>query len=195
MFTNVSKGQVAPNGDLQKAFGTTDTETIIKEILKKGDLQVGEKERHHQMDALYKDIIQIISEKCVDPESRRPYTTNMIDKAVQEMGYSVAANKSAKSQALDVIRLLRENGTINIARARMRVRVTCSSKDAKRLKEKLHALLSEAEEEDYTQDEYELVAFIDPGAFRQIGDLLRNETRGRGQVELLDMHETQAGEE
>ena len=44
VFLNVSKGQVASNDDLQKAFGTTDVNKVLLEILKKGELQVGDKE-------------------------------------------------------------------------------------------------------------------------------------------------------
>ena len=36
---------LASKSDLQDAFGTTDTATICKEILNKGDLQVSEQER------------------------------------------------------------------------------------------------------------------------------------------------------
>ena len=40
VFANVSKGQFAKKDDLTKAFGTSDSEAICREILAKGDLQV-----------------------------------------------------------------------------------------------------------------------------------------------------------
>jgi ribosome maturation protein SDO1 len=43
VFANVSKGQVAKRDDLEKAFGKTDQAEICKDILAKGDLQVGAK--------------------------------------------------------------------------------------------------------------------------------------------------------
>jgi len=45
IFVNVSKGEVAKANDLEKAFRTSSTNDIVKEILKKGEVQVGEKER------------------------------------------------------------------------------------------------------------------------------------------------------
>jgi len=52
VFLNVSKGQIAPVEDLKKAWPDPDkkgkalpTEEIVLEILKKGELQVGEKEQ------------------------------------------------------------------------------------------------------------------------------------------------------
>ena len=40
VFTNVSKGQMAKNADLEKAFKTADQTEICKVILDKGQLQV-----------------------------------------------------------------------------------------------------------------------------------------------------------
>lgn len=42
---------------------------IIKLILEKGELQVGEKEREVQLSSLQNDIINIVCEKCVHPDS------------------------------------------------------------------------------------------------------------------------------
>jgi ribosome maturation protein Sdo1 len=33
VFVNVSKGEVAKSNDIQKAFGTSDTNTVIAEVL------------------------------------------------------------------------------------------------------------------------------------------------------------------
>jgi len=98
IFFNVSKGALAPQEDLKKAFGTTDTLEIIKEILKKGELQVGEKERNHELSSAWKEIVNLVCEKCVDPSSQRPYTSGMIEKAMSDIHYSIKTGKSAKSQ-------------------------------------------------------------------------------------------------
>lgn len=63
IFTNVSKGQVAKKEDLIKAFGKEDQTEICKEILAKGELQVSDKERHSQLDSLFKDIATTVAGK------------------------------------------------------------------------------------------------------------------------------------
>jgi ribosome maturation protein SDO1 len=118
VFMNVSKGEVAKSGDLQKAFGKTDVAEIVKEvrkyllfnvdrssnlilcsqILKKGEVQVGEKERDHDLTSLRKEIATLVAEKCVDPSNQHPYPVGMIEKAMAEAGFSVKQNKNAKSQ-------------------------------------------------------------------------------------------------
>lgn len=67
VYSNVSKGMVANQEDLLKAFKSQDVEACILEILKKGEVQVGEKERNQLIESTYKDIATIVAEKCVDP--------------------------------------------------------------------------------------------------------------------------------
>lgn len=93
----------------------------------------------------------------------------------------------------------------------MRVRVTLPSKEGKRLKDKILALISTVEDDDWS-DNWELVslvslalapvavsltlryfasqtALIEPGSFRLIDEILQNELKGkgadRGKIETL----------
>ena len=61
-------------------------------------MQVGEKERDHDLTSLRKEIATLVAEKCVDPTNQRPYPVGMIEKAMAEAGFSVKQNKNAKSQ-------------------------------------------------------------------------------------------------
>jgi hypothetical protein len=61
-------------------------------------MQVGEKEREHDLSSLRKEIATMVSEKCVDPATQTPYPIGIIEKAMAEAGFSVKPNKTAKSQ-------------------------------------------------------------------------------------------------
>ena len=61
-------------------------------------MQVGDKERDHDLTSLRKEIATLVAEKCVDPSNQRPYPVGMIEKAMAEAGFSVKQNKNAKSQ-------------------------------------------------------------------------------------------------
>jgi len=98
VFTNVSKGQAAPTADLMKAFATTDTQEIVKQILTKGELQVGEKEREAKLGNLWKEVAGMVAERVVDPSTKRPYSVSLIEKAMSEIHFNVKADKPAKSQ-------------------------------------------------------------------------------------------------
>ncbi|KAL3901450.1 MAG: hypothetical protein SGCHY_000600 [Lobulomycetales sp.] len=164
IFSNVAKGQVASATDLAKAFGkTTPTHDCILEILKKGDVQVGERERTQQMQVISRDIATIVSEKCVNPgkllslsnnnnnnnnnndaDTLKPYTVSMIEK---DMHFSSSPRHSAKQQALDVIKQIQASGIIPLERAKLKIRIVVSGSAAKRVKEYLHGLANEAPKE------------------------------------------------
>ena len=184
VFLNVSKGQVASNEDLKKAFGTTDAKEALLEILKKGELQVGEKERSHELSNLWVEIATIVAQKCIEPSSQKPYTVGMIEKAMKDAHYSVKPSKSAKIQALEVIKLLQSKEIIPLERAQMRVSVTMAAREGKRLKDKILPLFSHIEEEEW-DDSWEIVGTIDPGPLRQINTLFETEVKGEGGVETL----------
>ncbi|KAJ3387695.1 hypothetical protein HDU92_001824 [Lobulomyces angularis] len=194
IFMNVSKGQVASQEDLNKCFKTVEIDKCLIEILKKGELQVGEKERTAQLTTNRKDIATIISSKCVNPESNRPYTVSMIEKAMADLHYSINPNKNSKQQALEIIKLLQSENILPIAPAQMRLRLVLPSKDGKRLKEKILTLIGSVEEEDWSE-EYELICLIDPGKFREVSALIEEETKGKGNLEVLSVRETFQGDE
>ncbi|EEB14312.1 conserved hypothetical protein [Pediculus humanus corporis] len=193
IFTNVSKGQVAKKEDLIKAFGKDDQTEICKEILAKGELQVSDKERHNQFESLFKDIATTISEKCVNPDTKRPYPVSMIEKAMKEIHFSIKPNRNAKQQALDAIPQLKE--AIPLERAQMRLKIVSDCKESKKLKEKVLKLTSKIEEEEWIDNQLTMICLIDPGYFREIDELVRTETKGNGNLELLNLKEVLEGDE
>lgn len=106
-------------------------------------------ERGHQLAALSREIATAVTEMTVDPATGRKHTVGMVEKAMSEMGFSTKSDKTAKAQALDLIRQLAlPESVLPVQRVRMRVRITMPSKDAKRVKEKVLELVDEVEEED-----------------------------------------------
>ncbi|ROW12670.1 hypothetical protein VMCG_00398 [Cytospora schulzeri] len=271
VFLNVSKGQTAPSAELAKTFGKdTPLNDIILEILNRGELQVGEKERAAQLERVHNEVVGIVASKLVDPRTKRVYTTGMIDKALdmlsQQAHHSqgdsnnnnntkdgkpaagggsatasgaatpttgedgeakprpkehvwtgVVTTKSAKSQALEAIKALISKQPIPVARARMRLRITCSTnvlkqavkapaaakgKDAKgakgedddgekkaapgTVKDKILGYVEQVENQDVLGSEWEVVGFVEPGAYKGLSDFIANETKGQGRVEVLD---------
>ncbi|OBZ79969.1 Ribosome maturation protein sdo1 [Grifola frondosa] len=191
VFINVSKGELAKSQDLQKAFSTTDTNTIVKEvILKKGELQVGEKEREHDLTSIRREIATLVSEKCVDPATQRPYPVGIIEKAMTEAGFSVRPGKNAKSQASECIKLLQTESKLPIQRARMRVRIVMPAADAERLRVRVAESADSVERDNLGTEEWETVMLIDPGQIRVLNELLQKECKGRGRLETLSFSAT-----
>jgi ribosome maturation protein SDO1 len=230
------------------------------EILKKGEVQVGEKERHAQLDRVHHEVLDIVAGKLVDPTSKRPYTTGMIEKALDQLSSQgahkqdgssraseaatppndddqsnavkarpkempkwtgVVANKSAKSQALEAIRALIAWQPIPVMRARMRLRITCPTgilKQATRaapkkeqapeegeadgegekvpgtVKDRILSYVEQIETQDTSGQDWEVVGFVEPGAFKGLGEFIGGETKGKGRVEVLDMAVVHVGD-
>ena len=89
VYNNVSKGIFAKEEDLLKAFGTTDEAKICALILETGELQVSEKERKHNFENIFRDAVTVLVDKCVNPETNRPYPPGMIERALKEIHFSV----------------------------------------------------------------------------------------------------------
>ncbi|KAL8304269.1 hypothetical protein RB597_004492 [Gaeumannomyces tritici] len=254
VFLNVSKGQTAPSADLAKAFGRdVPVADVILEILNKGELQVGEKERAAQLERVHNEVVGIVASKLVDPRTKRVYTTSMIDKALdmltsqahaqraskaedsgggggaaedpaaaaaapavhKPVWTGMSTTKSAKSQALEAMKALIAHQPIPISRARMRLRITCSTNVLKQsvktsaaapkasvsndadgadqpkapgtVKDKILSYIEQVENQDVIGSEWEVVGFVEPGAFKALSDFLGNETKGQGRVEVLEM--------
>ncbi len=102
VFSNVSKGVLAKREDLLLVFGTDDQEQICLIILREGEFQVSDKERKVELDTLFRDVASIISEKCVNPDTNRPYTISMIERSLKDVHFAVDPKRPAKAQVLEV---------------------------------------------------------------------------------------------
>ena len=191
VFLNVSKAQVASKDDLVNAFGSPDVHAAVVEILNKGEMQVGDKERSHELNTLWLEVATTVAQQSVDPNTQRPYTVGMIEKAMRDIHYGVKPTRPTKTQALDVIKQLQAKNTIPIERTRMRIRVTMPAAVGKKVQERLSELVENVESESKSS-EWEIVASIDPGSLRTINEMLEGESRGAAIVETLAHNTTPA---
>lgn len=191
VFMNVSKGQVANNEDLLKAFGTTNHDEIIKEILEKGEIQLNEKERSANLAQKQNEFLNLISTKCINPRSKKRYPPSMLQKALALLKFHLNPNKPAKTQALEAIKLLIAKQVIPIARAQMKVKITVLARVEESYREHLVPILDKLESENGGAKLFEAVAIIDPSNYKTIVDILQGEDakfkKGEGSVEVLDM--------
>lgn len=184
VFMNVNKGLVASKEDLQKCFGTTDVDEVIKEILARGEIQLSEKERQLMLNKINNEMLTLISAKCINPKSKKRYPPTMIHKALVELKFSPVLNKPAKIQALEAIRLLCAKQIIPIVRARMRVKVILNDNNEADLIEKLTKLIVTSAPNAITDDgKWERAGLIDPVSYRDIVTFCQN----RGTLQVLDM--------
>jgi len=185
VFVNVSKGEVASAEDLKKAFGKADTSTIVQEILQKGELQAGDKERAHEQENLWKELATMLAEKCVDPSTQRHYPTSIILKAMSDSGFSLKADKTAKSQLSACIKQIQEHSKLPIQRARMRLRITLPVSMDEQTRSRFLQGADKVEQEQTTDQDWQAILLVDPGLFKTFNNLLKDELKGQGRIETL----------
>ena len=145
IFENVEKGILAKSEDMLDAFGTDDEDKVCVEVLDRGEFQMSEEERQMMVDALFRDVASRVTDMCVNPETRLPYPLSTIERAMREtLHFAPATNKSAKMQALQVIRQLEVANVVPIARARMQLRLLVPTEELAKMQTALQAL-AEAE--------------------------------------------------
>lgn len=186
VFTNVSKGTIAKKEDLIKCFGHDDVKKICTEILDKGELQISEKERQTQLESTAKEVATIVSEKCINSETKRPFPVSIIEKSMKQIHFSINPKKNTKQQALEVIKKLKE--VLPIERCMMKLRIITH----KRNKQKLKELASEIESENVEGDGIlEIIMSINPGNFREIDEVIRTTPKSQLHVlSIVEMNDT-----
>jgi ribosome maturation protein SDO1 len=120
----------------------------------------------------------------------------------------VVTTKSSKSQALDAMRALIAHQPIPVARARMRLRITCPTNVLKQavksapkanaghdgeekvtgtVKDRILSFVEQLENQDVAGDQWEVIGFVEPGAYKELTEFIGGQTRGKARAEVLDM--------
>jgi ribosome maturation protein SDO1 len=185
IFLNVSKGITAKKDDLQRCFKQSDQEKILLTILKQGEIQVTGKERQVQRENIFQEVATIVAEKCVDSDTQRPLTVGYVESSMKDLHWNPNPSKSAKAQALDVIKLLEEN--LPVKRAQMKVQVELPGKDAKKIADKVRPYFASIEQDDYIHPRVILVGIIEPKDLRNLETEASAATRGQASVSVLNL--------
>jgi ribosome maturation protein SDO1 len=172
IFVNVSKGQLAKLEEIEKAFATSDEKVILQEIVLKGELQIGEKERELGLQKIRKEICSCLAAMSVNPNTLRPYAVTLIEKVMQDVHFKVDPRKPAKKQAKELLEVLSKNGQLPIQRAKMRLKITVGVEHEVAL---CRDLVWEREDRTENEGRVELVVLVQPGLYRQVEEVAKRE--------------------
>ena len=107
--------------------------------------------------------------------------------------WATCPSKGAKQQAIEIVPKLREQ--IPLSRAEMRFRIVAPIKESKKLMNSLKKINLTKEKEEKLDDNIVLTCLVDPGEYRGLDEIVKNETHGRGQLELLNLKEVEDSEQ
>jgi len=194
VFLNVSKGEVAKKEDLVAGFNDTDIKKICLEILDKGELQVTAKEREEQLESQYKDVATIIASRCINPDTKKPYSVATIEQAMKDAHIALRPNRTSKQMALDTMKKLKEGQSLKIQRAKMRLSIAVSRRAVLEQVKKLPNVKCESEKYDEETKITHCIVVCDPGDFRAVNELVTKQVGSYGgpdqpvaKVEVLEL--------
>lgn len=129
VFINVATGEFASTADIAFVIGKKkiSEREAVQYILDNGVLQVAQGERGAELEVLMKDICTVISQKCVNKVTKKPFPAAIIEQSLKAIGVTIRLDDSVKKQALQFIKTLEESQLLPIERALMKVR--CSGTD------------------------------------------------------------------
>lgn len=119
----------------------------------------------------------------------------------------VRPGKDAKTQALFAMKALVAHQPIPVARMQMKLRITCptsvlkqtvkvapkssqaedADKGPSNVKDTLLGFIETVQSQETEGSEWEAVGLVEPGTFKMLNEFIESQTKGRGNVEVLDM--------
>jgi ribosome maturation protein SDO1 len=184
VYENISRGVKATQDDLNVAFeGLTERETAIK-ILKEGKLQLTISQRNEIQKDKRIEIVKFIHIHCINPRENTPIPKDRIENAILDLGVNISYKDDVKSQALEVIDLLKPIMPIRLESVKLAVKIPPSYTGA------LYGFLISAgnlvQEEWLSDGSLAVVVNIPSGTQADFLEQITSRTKGKAQVKVLE---------
>jgi len=122
VFKDSKKGLHASESDLKDAFGTTDSNTIAKKIVKSGEILLTQEYREGEQDKKIKLVVDFLSRNAVDSKTGRPYTPERIKSALTQAGVNIK-NVPIENQITDILKNLSEVIPIKVSTKKIKITI------------------------------------------------------------------------
>ena len=123
IFKDSKKGTRASEESLQKVFGSNNTETISREIILKGEIQLTTEQRHEMQEKKRKRIIDKIIRNAMDPRTKAPHPRQRIELAIKEAGVHIDPFKPVDQQVKNIVEAIRPILPISMEQVKISVKI------------------------------------------------------------------------
>lgn len=89
IWTDLKKGMKASNDEMMNAFGTSEFNTIVEKIVRKGEIEVTQEFRDEEIETRKKQIVDFLLRNAVDARTGRPFTPDIIESAIKHTGVKI----------------------------------------------------------------------------------------------------------
>jgi len=180
IFTDSKKGFAASDSDLENAFGTTDTQTIIQKIIKEGEVQLTQEHRDAEQDKKFKQVVDFLVSNGVDPQTGNPHTAERIKGALMQAHVNVK-NVPLENQIKDIVTAISKIIPIKIETKKVKVTIPAIHTG------KVYGFITQYKESERWLDngDLEVVVGVPAGLIMDFYDKLNNTTHGSALTEEM----------
>ena len=107
IFRDIKKAERAPTSDLENAFGTTDSNEVAKEIIKKGEILITQDQRNAEQEKKFKQVVDFLSKNSIDPRTGNPHSSERIKSALEQSKVNIK-NIPIENQIKDILQKVSE---------------------------------------------------------------------------------------
>ncbi len=107
IYSDVKKGEHAPENVFKKIFNTEDKQEIIKRIIKDGEVQLTKEYRDKLREEKKLKIITLIHRNAINPTTNLPHPAQRIQAALDEAKVKIDEFKNAEDQIKEIVDKIR----------------------------------------------------------------------------------------
>jgi ribosome maturation protein SDO1 len=126
IFEDANKGNLASESDIQEIFGTDDVYEIIYDIIKHGDIQLTKEQRKRMLDEKRKQVVNIIAQNAINPQTKTPHPPSRIESAMEEAKVNIDLLKSVDEQVNTALKAIRPIIPIRFEEVKVAVKIPAS---------------------------------------------------------------------
>ncbi|WP_406659611.1 ribosome assembly factor SBDS [Methanolobus sp. ZRKC3] len=107
VFYDARQGDHVAESVLQSTFETTDVMEIAKQIILHGEIQLTKEQRKHILEEKTRQVISIIAQNAMNPQTRTPHPPARIERAMEEAKVHIDPLKAVDEQVTIVMKAIR----------------------------------------------------------------------------------------
>jgi len=180
IFKNIGQGESVSSSDLEKSFGTTDINEIVKKIVKEGEVLVTQEQRSAEQEKKFKQVVDFLATNATNPQTGNPHSSERI-KSVLEQAHINIKNIPIENQINDILQEISKIIPIRLEMKKVKVTVPAAHTG------KAYGVVAQYKEEEKWLDngDLEVIVNVPSGIVMDFYDKLNSITHGSALTEEI----------
>jgi len=123
VYSDALKGNETPKTILKEVFNTEDFQTIAKQIIKEGEVQLTTAQRHELTEKREKEIMDFIARNAHDPKTKTPIPLQRIINAFEELKIKVNINTPKEKEIEEIIEKLKRVMPLSLEKITLEIEI------------------------------------------------------------------------